>query len=121
MLNLALESLLCKKNVTEPLSPKGGESEMMNKYEVVYIMSPDIGEETTKSLVEKFKNLVETSAEMEGIDEWGKKRLAYPINFKNDGYYVMMNFKALPTFPSELERQFKITEGILRYLVLKKD
>lgn len=94
---------------------------MMNKYEVVYIISPDLQEEATKGLVEKFKNLVETSANLDKMDEWGKKKLAYPINFKNEGYYVLMNMSAAPSFPRELERNFKITEGVMRYLVTKID
>lgn len=84
-------------------------------------MNTELGEETIKGLTEKFKNLLETSAQLESIDEWGKKKLAYPIHYKTEGHYVLMNFSAPATFPQELERQFKITEGILRYIVVKKD
>lgn len=94
---------------------------MLNKYETIFIINPTLEEEGTKALVEKFKNLLETSAQLENIDEWGKRRMAYPIQDHNDGYYVLANFSAEPSFPQELERIYKITEGIIKYLVIKKD
>jgi small subunit ribosomal protein S6 len=94
---------------------------MMNKYESIFIINPQIGEENVKALVEKFKNLLETSAQLESIDEWGKRRLAYEIADQNEGYYVMANFSAEPSFPHELERIYKITDGIIKYLVIRKD
>lgn len=94
---------------------------MINKYETIFIISSEVGEEGTKALVEKFKTLLETSAQLENIDEWGKRKLAYPVNDRNDGYYVLANFSADSQFPSELERIFKITEGILKYIVIKKE
>ena len=94
---------------------------MMNKYESIFIINSEIGEENTKALVEKFKNLLESSAQLENIDEWGKRRLAYPINDKNEGYYVLANFSAEPEFPRELERIYKITDGIIKYMIIKKD
>ncbi len=94
---------------------------MMNKYESIFIISPDIDEEGTKALVEKFKNLLETSAQLESIDEWGKRKLAYTIADKNEGYYVLVNFSSEPDFPRELERIYKITDGIIKYMVIKKD
>jgi len=93
----------------------------LNKYEVLYIIDSTLEEEAIKSLVEKFKNLLETSAKLESMDEWGKRRLAYPINDQNEGYYVLSYFEAESDFPSELERIFKITEGILKYLILRKE
>jgi len=94
---------------------------MTNKYESIFIINPEIGEESVKAVIEKFKNLLETSAQLESIDEWGKRRLAYPINDQNDGYYIMANFSADPSFPLELERIYKITEGVIKYIVIKKD
>jgi small subunit ribosomal protein S6 len=94
---------------------------MVRKYETIFIIDQEVGEETIKSLVEKFKSMLETSAQLENIDEWGKRRLAYPINDKNEGYYVLANFSADSEFPRELERIFKITDGILKYIVIKKD
>ncbi len=94
---------------------------MVNKYESIFIINSEIGEENTKALVEKFKNLLETSAQLENIDEWGKRKLAYPINDKNEGYYVLANFSAESEFPHELERIYKITDGIIKYMIIKKD
>lgn len=94
---------------------------MTNKYESIFIINPEIGEESVKAVIEKFKNLLETSAQLESIDEWGKRRLAYPINDQNDGYYIMANFSAEPSFPRELERIYKITDGVIKYIVIKKD
>lgn len=94
---------------------------MMNKYESIFIIDSDIGEENIKALVEKFKNLLETSAQLESIDEWGKRKLAYTIADKNEGYYVLVNFSAEPDFPRELERIYKITDGIIKYMVIKKE
>lgn len=94
---------------------------MMNKYEAIFIINPEIGEDNIKALVEKFKNLLETSAQLEGLDEWGKRKLAYEVNNRTEGYYVLANFTADSSFPHELERIFKITDGIMKYLVIKKD
>ena len=94
---------------------------MMNKYESIFIINPDVGEETTKTLVDKFKSLFESSAQLESIDEWGKRKLAYTIADKNEGYYVYVNFSAESEFPRELERIYKITDGIIKYMVIKKE
>jgi len=94
---------------------------MVNKYEAMFIINPDFDEEATKALVEKFKNLLETSATLESIDEWGKRKLAYRIDDKYEGYYVLANFSADSQFPRELERIFKITDGIIKYLIIKKE
>jgi small subunit ribosomal protein S6 len=95
--------------------------EMVNKYETIFIVDLTVGEENVKAIVEKFKNMFETSAQLDKIDEWGKKRLAYPINDLNDGYYVFVEFSSSPEFPQELERVFRITEGIMRHLVIRKE
>jgi small subunit ribosomal protein S6 len=93
---------------------------MMNKYECLFIIDPELGEENIQALVEKFKNLLETSAQLENIDEWGKRKLAYEVADRNEGYYVLADFSAESDFPRELERIFKITDGILKYLIIKK-
>jgi small subunit ribosomal protein S6 len=93
----------------------------LNKYEAMFIIDSTLDEESVKSLIEKIKNLLETSAKLEGLDEWGKRRFAYPINKQSEGYYFLANFEAEPDFPNELERVFKITDGILKYLIVKKD
>lgn len=94
---------------------------MLKKYETIFIINSEVGEETTKALVEKFKTMLETSTQLESIDEWGKRKLAYEIDDKTEGYYVLANFSSEPNFPAELERVYKITEGILKYIVIKKD
>ncbi len=94
---------------------------MVNNYESIFIINTEIGEDNVKALVEKFKNLLETSAQLESIDEWGKRRLAYPIDDFNEGYYVLANFSAETTFPRELERIYKITDGILKFIIIRKD
>ena len=91
-------------------------AKITGKYEVLYIIDPAQGEEGIAALVEKFKAMVEAEGTLANIDEWGKRRLAYPINDLHEGYYVLMNFESKPAFPTELERVMKITDGILRCL-----
>ena len=92
-------------------------AKITGKYEVLYIIDPAQGEEGIAALVEKFKAMVEAEGTLTNIDEWGKRRLAYPINDLPEGYYVLMNFETNPAFPAELERVMKITEGVLRCLI----
>ena len=92
-----------------------------SSYETIFVINPDVGEESIKALVEKFKSLLETSAQFESLEEWGKRKLAYEVRDKNEGYYVLANFKANPAFPHELERIYKITDGIIKYMIIKKD
>ena len=90
-------------------------------YEAVYILKPDLGEEGTAAMVAKFKSLVEEKATLTEIDEWGKRHLAYPIQDLNEGYYVLMTFNADPEFPRELDRIFRITDGVMRSIIVCKD
>ncbi|MGI6498846.1 MAG: 30S ribosomal protein S6 [Oscillospiraceae bacterium] len=90
-------------------------------YEAVYIINPNFSEEDTAALVEKFKTLVEGHGTLTELNEWGKRRLAYPIDDLMDGYYVLMTFTAVPDFPAELDRVLKITDGIMRSLIICKD
>ena len=89
-------------------------AKITGKYEVLYIIDPAQGEEGIAALVEKFKAMVEAEGTLSNIDEWGKRRLAYPINDLTEGYYVLMNMETNPAFPAEMERVMKITEGVLR-------
>lgn len=93
----------------------------MNKYEAMYIVSPTIDDEQVKDLVEKFNNLISEHGEIEKVEEWGRKKLAYEVQDQKEGYYVLLNFSANPEFPTELERNFKINENILKYLILKRE
>lgn len=92
----------------------------MNKYEVLYILNAEQDDETLAAQAEKFSNLVTANGgEVEKVDKWGRRRLAYPINFKNEGYYVLMNFSAAPELPMELERNFRISDEVVRYMVVR--
>ncbi|NLL67914.1 MAG: 30S ribosomal protein S6 [Clostridiaceae bacterium] len=93
----------------------------MNKYETMYIISPTVDDEQVKELVEKFNNLISEHGEIEKVEEWGRKKLAYEVQDQKEGYYVLLNFSANPEFPAELERNFKINENILKYLILNKE
>ena len=89
-------------------------------YETLFAVSGNLAEEDTKALVEKFVNLVKDNATDVNVNEWGKRKLAYPINYITEGYYVLVTFKSEPSFPLELERVFGITEGVLRYMTTSK-
>ena len=94
--------------------------EKMNaSYETIFVVDLQNGEEEVKGVVEKFTKLISDNGEIEEINEWGKRRLAYPINDLNEGYYVLVKFNAPAQFVSELERIFGITEGIMRSIVVK--
>ena len=91
-------------------------AKITGKYEVLYIVDPAQGEEGIAALVEKFKAMVEAEGTLSSMDEWGKRRLAYPINDLAEGYYVLMNMECKPDFPAELARVMKIADGGLRCL-----
>ena len=90
-------------------------------YEVLFVVDLTPGEESVKALVEKFTSLIAENGTVNEVNEWGKRRLAYPINDMNDGYYVLVKFTAPTEFPAELERIFKITDGIMRSMVLAQE
>ena len=90
-------------------------------YEVVYILDPALGEEGIAAMIEKFKALVETQGTVSEVDEWGKRPLAYPINDLTEGYYVLMTFTAEPSLPAKIDRVMKITEGVMRSMIICKD
>lgn len=92
-----------------------------SKYETLYIINANLDEEATAAVVAKFKALVEENATLTAIDEWGKRRLAYPINYMNEGYYVHMEFEAPHDFPAELDRNYNITESVLRGIIVNRD
>ena len=94
---------------------------LKGNYETVFIVNPELGEEKVQELVAKFKGMIENAATVTDVDEWGKRRLAYPIDDIADGYYMVMRYTADRDFPVELERVFNITEGILRSLTVRLD
>ena len=95
--------------------------EKTNSYETIFIVDVTKSEEEVTAVVDKFKGLIEKNGTIESVDEWGKRRLAYPINDMNEGFYVLVNFTAPPDFPRELERVYGITDGILRSIVVRRD
>ncbi len=90
-------------------------------YETIFIIDASLDEESASALKDKFISLIEKNGELESVDEWGKRRLAYEINDRTEGIYYLVNFKAAVDFPKELDRQYKITEGILRTIIIRKD
>lgn len=92
-------------------------AKVTEKYEAMVVLGTKLSEEETQALTQKFGDLISANAEEVSIDEWGKRRLAYPINFENEGYYILWNFVSKPSFPAELERVLKITDGVLRFLI----
>ena len=96
----------------------------MNRYELTYIIDTALEETARKELIEKVSALIAANGgEVESVNEepWGKgaKRLAYPINYKTEGWYVLVTFKAPADLPRELERNLEIYDSVLRYLVVK--
>ncbi len=90
-------------------------------YEAVYILNPSLNEEQIAALVEKFKKVVEANGTVTEVNEWGKRRLAYPINDLMEGYYVLMTFTAAAAIPAEMDRIFRITDGVMRSMIICKD
>ena len=89
-------------------------------YETLFAVSGNLTEDDAKAVIEKFVNLINDNASDVDVNEWGKRRFAYPINYVNEGYYVLVSYKSEPSFPLELERVLGITEGVLRYMTTTK-
>ncbi len=87
------------------------------KYELMYIINPNLSEEETAAVVEKFKALVEQNGTLDEMEEMGKRKLAYEINYISEGYYVLVKFTSAPEFPAELDRVLGITDGVMRSLI----
>jgi small subunit ribosomal protein S6 len=90
----------------------------MKKYETLFVLNPSLDEEAIKANIEKFKGIIEQDGTVTNVDEWGKRRLAYEINDLTEGYYVLINFEANPELPKELDRIFRISDTILRHLII---
>ena len=92
----------------------------MNKYEVVYIIDPAVEEEARKALIARFNELITgNGGSVDKVEEWGKRRLAYAIDYKTEGYYVLVNFQAEAELPKELERNLQISDSVIRYQVIR--
>ena len=92
----------------------------MNQYEVMYVIDTALEEQARTDLINRLSGLVEANGgQVDRVDEWGKRRLAYAINYKTEGYYVLMYIAAPAALPRELERNFQINESVLRYMVIR--
>ena len=91
------------------------------KYETIFIVNPNLGEEAIAAIVEKFKTLIADNGTVESVDDWGKRRMAYEINDLREGYYTLIQFESAPNFPAELDRVYKITDGIMRSIIISRD
>ena len=96
-------------------------AEIINKYETIFVLDAALEEEKITALTEKFKALIAENGTIESVDEWGKRKLAYPIDFKTEGYYVLVSFASNPEFPKELERIYGITDGVMRTITIRKE
>lgn len=94
---------------------------IINSYETLFITDVSNGDEATKATVEKFTSLIGSNGEIVEVNQWGKRRLAYPINDMNEGYYTVVTYKSSPSFMSELDRLFNIDESIMRSMTVKLD
>jgi small subunit ribosomal protein S6 len=93
----------------------------MNKYESVVIINPNVEEEAVKALVNKFSTLINKDGKVQEVEELGKKKLAYEIKKQNEGYYLVFKFEANPSLISELERNFRITDEVIKFMVIKEE
>ena len=93
----------------------------MNSYDMLYILDNGLTDEKKEELVNKFNDVItKANGTIDTVDKWGTKKFAYDINYQSEGYYVLINFKANSDLPNELERIMKITDGVVRFIVLKK-
>lgn len=90
-----------------------------SSYEALFVVDLDLGDEGVKAIIEKFKGMIEAAGKITDVADWGKRRLAYPINDKNEGYYTLVTFEAPADFPAELNRVCNITDGMMRVMVTK--
>ena len=93
----------------------------MTNYEVLFIIDPALEDEKKEATVEAVKEIISAEGEVGNVDVWGMRKLAYPIQKKSEGYYVVIEFKAQPTLPKELDRRLKISDNVMRHLIDNKD
>ena len=93
----------------------------MNKYESIIIINPNLEEEAIKSLIEKISNLINTDGKVSSVEEAGKKKLAYEIKKNKEGFYVIFKFEANPELITELERVYRITDEVIKFIVVKEE
>lgn len=93
----------------------------MRNYELIYVLKPNLEEEVREAVLNKIKGIVETSGEVEKVDVWGNRKLAYEIDKLTEGFYVLMNFKATTEVPKEIDRNLKIMDNAIRHMIVKLD
>ena len=96
-------------------------AKVTGKYETLFIVNPNLGDNETAAVVNKFKSLVEANGTVDKVEDWGKRRMAYAINDLTEGYYTLIQFTSAPSFPAELDRVFKITDGVMRSIIVTLD
>ena len=96
-------------------------AKLSDSYEIMIVLSLSKGEEAAQAIWEKIKDRIEKHAELGEVDDWGKRKLAYPINYETDAYYYVASFKSAPDFPKELDRVLNITDGVLRSMITLKE
>ena len=93
----------------------------MNKYELMFIIDPTLEDATKEAVVETVKGIIAADGEVQNVDIWGMRKLAYPIQKKNEGYYVVVDFTASPELPKELDRRLKISDNVMRHIIINVD
>ncbi|MCI8276833.1 MAG: 30S ribosomal protein S6 [Clostridia bacterium] len=93
----------------------------MNKYETIFIINPSVEEAGVKELTQKFSDLINSDGKVESVEEMGKRKLAYEIKKNSEGIYVLINFEANPSLIKELERVYRITDEVIKFIVVRKD
>ncbi len=93
----------------------------MNKYELMFVIDPELEESAKEAMIETVKGIIAAEGEVSNTDVWGLRKLAYPIQKKTEGYYVVMQFDAAPTLPKELDRRLRISENCMRHVIVRKD
>lgn len=96
-------------------------AKLKQSYETIMVLSPKLGETGIKEMIDRFTKIIEENGTIDSVDDWGMRRLAYEIEDQTEGYYYLINFTSVPSFPSELDRRYKITDGIMRTLIVAKE
>lgn len=90
----------------------------MRNYELLFVLNPSLNEEQRAEMIEKIKSIIEAGGKVENVDEWGEKKLAYPIEKNVTGYYVVVTFQAEKDLPKELDRRIRISDNIMRHIIV---
>jgi small subunit ribosomal protein S6 len=97
------------------------EVKTMTKYEVMFVIDPTLEDEKKEATIETVKEIIAAQGTVSNVDVWGMRKLAYPIEKKNEGYYVVAEFEAEPTLPKELDRRLRISDNVMRHIIINKD